>query len=451
MQPFASYGTVSYDFNWCNYEVAYIPELNAILMSGGQMCSSLNPYAANIVVKTTRTVYLWENQTEPVPGDYNMYVSPDMSVARWSHALVRYGRKVYAVGGAIADNVMTASVEIFDFDANSWSNGPSLPDPRATAGCAVSENTLVCAGGVRSGGQYFRAEAWKLNLSDPSASWVSLPNLLDTAQDPLLLASNNFVYAFGGYRNHGSWLKSSQVIDLSSSSPSWTQTLEMPQFRKAPRGVVSDGENPNLYIYAGSDKTNNMVNKLLRTSIEEPGGTGAISSWVVEDFDSSINLVLAGTVSAVYPQLIYSDQMGVVFINVKTTRSVEMVSIWQATCSANQFRVGDYCKECPAGASSPGGNTTRCNSAPTPSNSTTPPPNFNHSAPATSNSTTPPPNFNNSAPATSSSTNPPPLSTTLPPPPPKPSLVFDDDESFSTRLSVLVISSIIFNIAIGVY
>ena len=91
---------------------------------------------------------------------------------------------------------MTTSVEVFNFDTNMWSDGPSLPEARASLGCAVSitaaEHVVVCAGGYVHA---FKSDVWKLDLTDSSASWVSLPNMLATSEDPLVLASNGYIYA----------------------------------------------------------------------------------------------------------------------------------------------------------------------------------------------------------------------------------------------------------------
>ena len=384
--PFASYGTVSYPSiplggYWCGWRTAYVPELNAILMAGGVQCSGLSPFSPGSATGTTRSVYLWKDQPEPVPGDYTSTQHGDMTNARWCHAMVAYGRKVYAIGGATTggQNViggmgMTTSVEVFNFDTNMWSDGPSLPEARASLGCAVSitaaEHVVVCAGGYVHA---FKSDVWKLDLTDSSASWVSLPNMLATSEDPLVLASNGYIYAIGGYRNHGSMSNTVQVMDTSSSSPSWTYTLALPEVRRGALGVASTGDSPNLYIFAGSDGAGNMVNKLLYTEVEDGGATGAVFQWIANGGLggglTGVDYAISGVYRWVYPQLFYSDDTGVVFINPKTATSFELVSIWQATCSDSQYRVGDYCKDCPPStgvssshpsATSTGGSATSC-------------------------------------------------------------------------------------------
>jgi hypothetical protein len=384
--PFASYGTVSYPSiplggYWCGWRTAYVPELNAILMAGGVQCSGLSPFSPGSATGTTRSVYLWKDQPEPVPGDYTSTQHGDMTNARWCHAMVAYGRKVYAIGGATTggQNViggmgMTTSVEVFNFDTNMWSDGPSLPEARASLGCAVSitaaEHVVVCAGGYVHA---FKSDVWKLDLTDSSASWVSLPNMLATSEDPLVLASNGYIYAIGGYRNHGSMSNTVQVMDTSSSSPSWTYTLALPEVRRGALGVASTGDSPNLYIFAGSDGAGNMVNKLLYTEVEDGGATGTVFQWIANGGLggglTGVDYAISGVYRWVYPQLFYSDDTGVVFINPKTATSFELVSIWQATCSDSQYRVGDYCKDCPPStgvssshpsATSTGGSATSC-------------------------------------------------------------------------------------------
>ena len=379
--PFASYGTVWYPSTWCAWRTAYVPELNAILMAGGVQCSRLSPFSPGSATGKTGSVYLWKDQPEPVPGDYTYTQHGDMTNARWCHAMVAYGRKVYAIGGATTggQNViggmgMTTSVEVFNFDTNMWSDGPSLPEARASLGCAVSitaaEHVVVCAGGYVHA---FKSDVWKLDLTDSSASWVSLPNMLATSEDPLVLASNGYIYAIGGYRNHGSMSNTVQVMDTSSSSPSWTYTLALPEVRRGALGVASTGDSPNLYIFAGSDGAGNMVNKLLYTEVEDGGATGTVFQWIANGGLggglTGVDYAISGVYRWVYPQLFYSDDTGVVFINPKTATSFELVSIWQATCSDSQYRVGDYCKDCPPStgvssshpsATSTGGSATSC-------------------------------------------------------------------------------------------
>jgi hypothetical protein len=219
----------------------------------------------------------------------------------------------------------------------------SAPEARANIGCAVSitaaEQVVICAGGYIHA---FKSDVWKLDLTDSSASWVTLPNMLATSEDPLVLASNGYIYAIAGYRNHGSMSNTVQVMDTSSSSPSWTYTLALPEVRRKTLGVASPGDSPNLYIFAGAGGDGNMVNKLLSAEVEDAGATGAISQWI-DHGGLSGGLPLG---QWAYPQLFYSDDTGVVFINPKDATSFELVSIWGATCDASSTITNGALNDC---------------------------------------------------------------------------------------------------------
>lgn len=56
-----------------------------------------------------------------------------MSGVRSDHCAAAVGAKIYVAGGWDAVYDTLRSVEVYDSATDSWSNGPSLPEPRCDA------------------------------------------------------------------------------------------------------------------------------------------------------------------------------------------------------------------------------------------------------------------------------------------------------------------------------
>jgi hypothetical protein len=121
-----------------------------------------------------------------------------MNQARYGHAAVALGSKLYVIGGASTAGAL-ASVEIYDTAANTWTSGPSLPAPRRYLGATVLDGAIYVAGGVDTSG-FQQATVWRLT---PGGAWVTMAPLPTGPRAQLTLTGTGTgatarLYAVGG-------------------------------------------------------------------------------------------------------------------------------------------------------------------------------------------------------------------------------------------------------------
>jgi hypothetical protein len=93
----------------------------------------------------------------PVPVSFSSSVATD-------------GSRLFLIGGSVAEDP-TASVQILDPGAGSWSIGPRLSSTREFATAVAHSGVLFVAGGCAPSSPFW-AEA--LDLSSPNAKWETV-------------------------------------------------------------------------------------------------------------------------------------------------------------------------------------------------------------------------------------------------------------------------------------
>lgn len=154
--------------------------------------------------------------------------------------------EIWFAGGFDGDHpgVVTKRVLIFDLADESWSEGPSLPEPRAAGGFARLGSRLHYVSGLKN-----RLEAaddhWVLDLDDDQ-TWRPLASLpVPRAQMPML-ALNGELYIVGGQFGHDQLerMDRSEVHAYNPQADSWRSvaSLSKPVSHMEYSTVVADGK-----------------------------------------------------------------------------------------------------------------------------------------------------------------------------------------------------------------
>ena len=73
----------------------------------------------------------------------------DLPADRWGAASVVHEGQIWVMGGCVG-NLNTASVIIYDAEADTWSEGPPLPGICVSGRAAVTEGVIFLTNGVKS-------------------------------------------------------------------------------------------------------------------------------------------------------------------------------------------------------------------------------------------------------------------------------------------------------------
>jgi hypothetical protein len=185
-----------------------------------------------------------------------------MTVARYGHAAVAVGTKIYLIGGASATGALN-SVAIYNSSATgagSWSAGPSLPAARKYAAAAYdpTTNAIYVMGGQDAAGKQFQT-VYKLVVGQ--STWQDL-----SATDPTPRFRNQFtlstIYTLSGYRLIAA---GGTVSNASTSADVFIPTNPAGQRWVQPAGLQGMPArslhgaavlNDYLYLIGGADPSN---------------------------------------------------------------------------------------------------------------------------------------------------------------------------------------------------
>ncbi|MGI9457722.1 MAG: kelch repeat-containing protein [Aeoliella sp.] len=171
-----------------------------------------------------------------------------------------------------------------------WSLGPNLPQGFQDSDGGIIDNTLITAGGFAAGETIpgkvyprgFVHETWGLDLTDPQADWVSLPDFpgsnepsnVDGAgrQELASVVVNNEIYAWGGF-NYTSPFAYADGHRLSHDGGvwAWNSLPSLPHAVSSP-GITAIGDF--IYSVGGSDYDSTAF----YTATDRNGGTPGLGS-----------------------------------------------------------------------------------------------------------------------------------------------------------------------------
>jgi hypothetical protein len=230
--------------------------------------------------------------------------------------------KIYVVGGSDANRADLSRVDRFDPATNTWDTVPSLPSPRnALAACAFDGSVYV-AGGLaqydaykKSVCRYAPGGAWEYtdSLNTPRAnlglvvadgrlnavggayysslrsfeyysgdSWTNDSRYMTTPRGGLAaVAHAGWIYAIGGYGQHGAMLSSVEYIDLQTGQ--WTSAMPITEPRAfhgaaavGNRLIVIGGMDPQQDAIASVLVDSTLITTIDQTATRDPQTTRAL-------------------------------------------------------------------------------------------------------------------------------------------------------------------------------
>ena len=157
----------------------------------------------------------------------------DMPVLLTHAGIARDDREIWFAGGFVGHNpgAATATVRIYDVDADAWSLGPSLPGARAGGALVRHERELHYFGGVLADRNTNSASHWVLDLDAPSA-WSSAAPLPGPRNHLSGIGSDGRIYAIGGQEGHDVNPVDVDRVDVyDPGSGSWSDAAPLPLAR----------------------------------------------------------------------------------------------------------------------------------------------------------------------------------------------------------------------------
>ncbi len=147
-------------------------------------------------------------------------------------ALVAHGEKLYRIGGFTAKNEegeehdlwSQNSVASFDLDSNSWTEMPSLPEPRSSFDACVLNDTIYVIGGWQLAGDddsKWHKTAWSMDLAARKPEWKELPTPPFQRRALAVAAFDGKVFVIGGMQETGGPTTRVDVFDPKSGE--WSQ------------------------------------------------------------------------------------------------------------------------------------------------------------------------------------------------------------------------------------
>lgn len=168
------------------------------------------------------------------PATWTQHAS--MSQARTEAAFAQTGTHLYAVGGLSPSLVNTPTVEIYDFQADSWESGPPLPLAVNHAMATAHDGDVYVAGGYAA--VVFGATNTFFVLSD--GSWTPLAPMPETRAAGALVTVGDKLYVVGGFTQQGELATSTLVYDVEAAA--WSSIEGMADPREHLTAVVHQGD-----------------------------------------------------------------------------------------------------------------------------------------------------------------------------------------------------------------
>jgi hypothetical protein len=166
-----------------------------------------------------------------------------MPQARAQFACVKYGQKIYVIGGRIPHpnpsmRACTNTMAVFDLVTGMWSEGVPMPTPRETVGAVVDGGFIVV-----SGGYDLTKSRDEVEVFNPRANtWRTIAKLCQPSSSHSLVFLDHYLFLFGSYDSPGELI----AYDLMAKR-SETFTLQYKPARHT-AAVVHEGK---IYVIGG--------------------------------------------------------------------------------------------------------------------------------------------------------------------------------------------------------
>ena len=150
--------------------------------------------------------------------------------------MVAYEKRLILVGGFTAMNAVgakqdlhsQANVRVFDTTKNSWSELPSLPEPRSSHDVAIIGSTVYVVGGWNLQGEghtKWHDTAWAMDLKAEKPTWAEITKPPFVRRAVAAIAHNGKLFVVGGMNDKGETTK--QVAIYDPATKSWKDAAEI--------------------------------------------------------------------------------------------------------------------------------------------------------------------------------------------------------------------------------
>ncbi|MEN6428514.1 MAG: LamG-like jellyroll fold domain-containing protein [Phycisphaerales bacterium] len=188
----------------------------------------------------------------------------DMPTARTSLAACVVDGKIYAIGGAPQNQVVTATVEQYDPGTDTWTPKASMQTPRAFFGASEVNGRIYAVGGWAQGGAYLASCEEYNPVAD---TWTTKASMSTGRCFLSTVAVGGKLYVLGGgTRVGGNSLNDPTMTLLTVEeydpvTDTWTRKADLPRLHGGP-GAASEadgtiyfaGAGDTLMIGTGSDR-----------------------------------------------------------------------------------------------------------------------------------------------------------------------------------------------------
>lgn len=213
---------------------------------------------------------------------------------------VYYGGGYYSPTGTSAD-AFTASASVWRYDvaSNSYLQLPDLPAPRGAGGMALVGTKLYYFGGTDSSRTTDFGDAWRLDVSDPFATWQSIAPLPNPRNHMGWGVINGQIYVVGGMHLTVASTAQGDLDRYDPATDAWTVLAPLAY----PRDHVMDSTFTDIYgrlVVVGGWGKNGMSG--LVTAY-----TPATNTWV---YLTSLPVVRTSSTARGFPSGKYVDTDG---------------------------------------------------------------------------------------------------------------------------------------------
>lgn len=192
----------------------------------GRQLFTFSGFTDGLVISPVTEIYDLDND------QWSLGAPMPVAVTHMGAALVN--GKVWIAGGFVGDHPGTATglVQIYDPVTDTWSQGPSLPSPRASGALVYLEGVLHYFGGLLPDRQTDLNEHLVLDLQASEEGWKERAELPYGRNHLGGVALAGYIYAVGGQHGHDGLVDDVAYLHrYDSALDTWQQLSDLPTDR----------------------------------------------------------------------------------------------------------------------------------------------------------------------------------------------------------------------------
>lgn len=257
---------LSYDVSiaqeWKRLEDSKVPRVEALGASLGEkvyIFSGFNEYTDEIL-RVTSTSEVFDPSLIPSGISPWKEIAPIPIPVTHVGAVV-VGSSIWFPGGFAGNDpgYSIKNVQIYDTKTNTWSDGPSLPEPLASHAAVRLGNYFHVFGGLLPDRQTDTGVHYVLDLSNQGDGWKKAAPLPFPRNHLSGVALAGKIYAIGGQFGHDeAWSDQRFLHEYDPISDKWTRKADLPLDRSHfEPGTIS--KNGKIIIVGGRNRKNDVI------------------------------------------------------------------------------------------------------------------------------------------------------------------------------------------------